>query len=105
MVTEFGRTPDMNPHGGRDHYIETYPMMLMGGGVKGGRVLGKTDETGGKVIDTGWNYREQTMMDHMTSTIHSAWAPITAASSKTRLPDVPMSINRPLHWVGLGLSR
>ncbi len=72
VVTEFGRTPDMNPHGGRDHYIETYPMMLMGGGVKGGRVLGKTDETGGRVVETGWRYREQTMMDHMTSTIHSA---------------------------------
>ena len=72
VVHEFGRTPELTPHLGRDHYIEAYSDMLLGGGVKGGRALGKTDETGAKVIETGWRYREQTMMDHVASTIYSA---------------------------------
>jgi hypothetical protein len=44
----------------------------MGGGVKPGRVIGKTSETGAKVIDVGWKYKEQPMMDHVASTIYSA---------------------------------
>ena len=41
----------MNPHNGRDHWIEAYSDMFLGGGVKPGRVIGKTDEVGAKVID------------------------------------------------------
>jgi len=69
---EFGRTPDINPHDGRDHYAEAYTNMLMGGGVKPGRVIGKTAPEGGKVVDNGWKFKEQPMMDHLTSTIYSA---------------------------------
>jgi hypothetical protein len=42
----------------------------MGGGVKPGRIIGKTD--GYKVVDMGWKYKEQPMMDHVVSTIYSA---------------------------------
>ena len=72
VLVEFGRTPDMNPHDGRDHYIENYTNMFMGGGVKPGRVFGKTDAIGAKVIDNGWKFKEQPYMDHVTSTIYSA---------------------------------
>lgn len=72
VLVEFGRTPDMNPHGGRDHYIQAYTNMFLGGGVKPGRVIGKTDEVGGKVISNGWKFKEQPYMDHVTSTIYSA---------------------------------
>jgi hypothetical protein len=72
LVHEFGRTPDMNPAGGRDHWGQSFTNMFLGGGVKPGRVIGKTDEMGGKVVDVGWKYKEQPMMDHVTSTIYSS---------------------------------
>jgi hypothetical protein len=72
MAHEFGRTPEMNPAGGRDHFADCYTNLFMGGGVKPGRVIGKTSETGAKVVDVGWKYKEQPMMDHVASTIYSA---------------------------------
>jgi len=72
VLHEFGRTPDMNPHQGRDHWIDSYTDMFLGGGIKPGRVIGKTDEVGGKVTSNGWQHKEQPMMDHVTSTIYSA---------------------------------
>jgi uncharacterized protein (DUF1501 family) len=69
---EFGRTPEMNPAGGRDHWGDVFTNVFMGGGVQGGRIIGKTDEVGGTVLDTGWGFREQPMMDHVVSTIYSA---------------------------------
>jgi hypothetical protein len=71
VLVEFGRTPELNPHGGRDHYIQNYTNMFLGGGVKPGRIIGKTDEIGEKVIDNGWKFKEQPYMDHVTSTIYS----------------------------------
>jgi len=43
---EFGRTPTINPRGGRDHYPRVFTTWIAGGGVQGGRVLGKTDRSG-----------------------------------------------------------
>jgi uncharacterized protein (DUF1501 family) len=39
---EFGRTPHMNPVGGRDHWPHGFSMALAGGGIQGGRVVGET---------------------------------------------------------------
>ncbi|QDU98392.1 DUF1501 domain-containing protein [Lignipirellula cremea] len=39
---EFGRTPQINPAGGRDHWPHGFSMALAGGGVAGGRVIGET---------------------------------------------------------------
>lgn len=72
VIQEFGRTPEMNSAGGRDHYGNIFPNMFMGGGVKPGRIIGKTDATGDNLIDTGWKHKQQPMMDHVTSTIYSA---------------------------------
>jgi len=47
--TEFGRTPDINVNGGRDHYPTAFSTMLAGGGIKGGVVHGETDGQGKKV--------------------------------------------------------
>jgi len=44
---EFGRTPRINPKGGRDHWPNTQSVLLAGGGIEGGRVIGQTDPTGG----------------------------------------------------------
>jgi len=48
---EFGRTPKINPRGGRDHYPATFNVVLAGGGVRGGQVIGKTDDAGAEVVD------------------------------------------------------
>jgi len=43
---EFGRTPKINPAGGRDHWPQCWTMVMAGGGIKGGRVVGSSDEIG-----------------------------------------------------------
>ena len=48
MTGEFGRTPKINARsaeGGRDHYPRCMFMLLAGGGIRGGQVLGESDET------------------------------------------------------------
>jgi hypothetical protein len=46
---EFGRTPKYGPKGGRDHYAAAFSSVLLGGGIKGGQVIGRTDELGATV--------------------------------------------------------
>jgi hypothetical protein len=48
---EFGRTPKINPRGGRDHYPKAFNVALAGGGIRGGQVIGRVDETGGTVTE------------------------------------------------------
>src|SRR5262245_4866671 len=43
---EFGRTPKINPAGGRDHHPGVWTIMMGGGPIKGGRVVGESDELG-----------------------------------------------------------
>jgi hypothetical protein len=43
---EFGRTPKINRQNGRDHYPNAWSTVLAGGGVKGGRAVGKTSADG-----------------------------------------------------------
>jgi hypothetical protein len=43
VTGEFGRTPRINKDAGRDHWGPAFTVALAGGGIKGGRVLGKTD--------------------------------------------------------------
>ncbi len=40
---EFGRTPFLNPLGGRDHWPHGFSIALAGGGIAGGRVIGETN--------------------------------------------------------------
>lgn len=48
---EFGRTPRINPRGGRDHYPKAFNAAIAGAGVQGGRVIGETDAAGTEVTD------------------------------------------------------
>src|SRR5437867_2174204 len=50
-LSEFGRTPKVNPAGGRDHWPQCWTVNFAGGGVKGGRVVGKSDEIGGYPVE------------------------------------------------------
>lgn len=46
-LAEFGRTPRVNPAGGRDHWPQCWTVYFAGGGVQGGRVVGRSDAVGG----------------------------------------------------------
>jgi hypothetical protein len=46
-LAEFGRTPRINPAGGRDHWPQCFTTYFAGGGIQGGRAIGKSDPTGG----------------------------------------------------------
>jgi hypothetical protein len=46
-LAEFGRTPRVNPAGGRDHWPQCWSSYFAGGGVQGGRVVGRSDAIGG----------------------------------------------------------
>jgi len=45
-LSEFGRTPRINPAGGRDHWPNCWTTYFAGGGVQGGRIVGKSDNIG-----------------------------------------------------------
>ena len=44
MVSEFGRTPRINDNAGRDHWAAVFSCFMAGGGIKGGQVIGSSDE-------------------------------------------------------------
>ena len=44
MLSEFGRTPRINNNAGRDHWARVFSCFMAGGGIKGGQVIGKSDE-------------------------------------------------------------
>ena len=46
---EFGRTPKINAGGGRDHWPHAWSAVLAGGGVRGGQVVGATNDAGTEV--------------------------------------------------------
>jgi len=54
---EFGRTPMVEAHAvdvgseGRDHHPFAFTMWMAGGGIKGGQVVGKTDDLGLNVVE------------------------------------------------------
>ncbi|WP_417732386.1 DUF1501 domain-containing protein [Rosistilla oblonga] len=45
-LAEFGRTPKVNPAGGRDHWPQCFTTYFAGGGVQGGRAIGASDPNG-----------------------------------------------------------
>jgi uncharacterized protein (DUF1501 family) len=48
---EFGRSPRLNPRGGRDHWTGVWSALFAGGGVRGGQVIGSSDRTGAEPRD------------------------------------------------------
>ena len=63
---EFGRTPQINPRGGRDHFPRAFNVALAGGGVRGGQVIGATNDAGSEVVD-----RPVTIPDLFRSVYHA----------------------------------
>jgi hypothetical protein len=48
---EFGRTPRINPTGGRDHWPGCSTVVMAGGGVRGGEIYGSSDKVGAEPRD------------------------------------------------------
>ncbi len=75
---EFGRTPGQlsSSRNGRDHYLQMF-FVLAGGGVKGGTVIGETNDRGGRgpgafTTEPGW-YRDRDIRpEDIEATMYSA---------------------------------
>lgn len=52
-MSEFGRTPRINGHIGRDHWPEAWSVAMAGTGLKPGAVVGATNDKGTFVKDSG----------------------------------------------------
>jgi hypothetical protein len=48
---EFGRTPRMNANAGRDHWGNTFSVLLAGGGLRMGQTIGRSSPRGEEVVD------------------------------------------------------
>ena len=51
MMSDFGRTPRVNPSAGRDHWTFCYSVVLAGAGIRGGTVCGASDAQAAYVKD------------------------------------------------------
>jgi len=72
VLGEFGRTVGvLNGQGGRDHLLRM-SIVFAGGGVRGGQVIGSTDDSGANVKDFGWAANRDVRPEDVTSTIYSA---------------------------------
>ncbi len=55
---EFGRTPNINKNGGRDHWPRVSPAIIAGGGTKVGQVIGRTDRHAGEVTSSPIHFQD-----------------------------------------------
>jgi uncharacterized protein (DUF1501 family) len=55
VTGDFGRTPKVNARGGRDHWPNLCTLAFLGGGIKGGQVIGKSDRTNAKPDSTPYS--------------------------------------------------
>ncbi len=53
-VGEFGRTPQINPGAGRDHWSGVFSAVFAGAGVQGGQVIGASDDQAAYPATRGW---------------------------------------------------
>jgi hypothetical protein len=72
VLGEFGRTTGLvNSQGGRDHFLRM-SIVFAGGGVRGGRIIGSTDDLGSQAKEFGWAPNRDVRPEDVTSTIYSA---------------------------------
>jgi uncharacterized protein (DUF1501 family) len=70
---EFGRTPGaLTNIAGRDHHQFAFTGCFAGGGVRGGQVIGATDEQGARITEHGWSQKRSVYMEDIATTIYSA---------------------------------
>lgn len=55
---EFGRSPEAQSGVGRDHHNLGFTMWMAGGGIKGGQIVGATDEIGLRAVEKPYHFRD-----------------------------------------------
>jgi hypothetical protein len=55
---EFGRSPEAQGGKGRDHHNLGFTVWMAGGGIRGGQVVGATDEIGLRAVDHPCHFRD-----------------------------------------------
>ena len=55
---EFGRSPESQGSKGRDHHNLGFTMWMAGGGIKGGQVVGATDDIGLRAVEKPYHFRD-----------------------------------------------
>jgi hypothetical protein len=55
---EFGRSPEAQTGKGRDHHNLGFTMWMAGGGIRGGQVVGATDEIGLHAVKDRYHFRD-----------------------------------------------
>lgn len=69
---EFGRTPNINANGGRDHWARSWSVVVGGAGFNKGTIIGETSDDGREVISEPY-----TSQDLMASVLKSLDIPLT----------------------------
>ncbi len=87
---EFGRTPKMNPEGGRDHWGHAFSVLIGGGGMPAGQVIGSTDEHAAYVTNRPLSPQD------VTATVYHH------LGIDSRLMTFPDRFGRPMHLVENG---
>jgi hypothetical protein len=73
VMGEFGRTPgNLTDIKGRDHWPAVRCGLFLGGGVKGGRVIGATDDQGAKITKFEWHKNRPIYPEDVTASLYSA---------------------------------
>jgi Protein of unknown function (DUF1501) len=84
---EFGRTPQLNPRGGRDHWPGVWSILFAGAGVRGGQVIGKSDKIGAYPATTPYS------PDDVGATVYHVLGVDPACEVRDR-QDRPVQLNR-----------
>ena len=66
VLGEFGRTPDINPGLGRDHWPQCWSLAIGGGGLNTGLTVGKSDDRAATVVE------RKTSIGDLFATIYKA---------------------------------
>lgn len=98
--SEFGRTPNVNGSGGRDHWGPCNSVVMAGGGVPGGQVFGATDEKAAYPIS------DKVTQDDIAATVYH----LLGLDAETLIRDrqdrpFPLAIGEPIAKLLGGLSR
>jgi len=97
-MSEFGRTPRINGHIGRDHWPEAWTVAMAGCGLKRGVVIGKTNKTGTAIVGDEYD------IGHMFHTWYKALG-IDAKETEYMNGDQPLPIaHHKMHAIAEALA-
>ena len=90
VLSDFGRTPKVNPSAGRDHWSTAGIALLAGGGIRAGIAVGQTDALGEQPTEAPY-YTED-----VAATIYDRLGiPLDTDPPHARRPADPGQLRRP----------